>query len=120
MRTLIKVGTVVTALGLTACAASPNTQQGAVRGGLAGAALGAAAGAVSGDIDPAEGAAIGAAVGAAAGAYQGCTQDNACPWSRNNDQHSQLIYDQRYDRYYYENYRTGCTYWRNGDLRSCE
>lgn len=119
MRILTLAGIGVTALALAACQTSPNTQRGAARGAAAGAALGAAAGAISGDVGVAEGAAVGALAGGAAGAYQGCTQDNACPWSRQNNQHSELIYDQRYDRYYYENYRTGCTYWRNGELRHC-
>lgn len=119
MRILILATTAFAALAMAACETSPNTQRGAVRGGLAGAALGGVVGAVSGDVSVAEGAAVGAAAGAAAGAFQGCTQDNACPWSRQSDQHSELIYDSRADRYYYENYRTGCTYWRNGELRYC-
>ncbi|TGY88867.1 hypothetical protein E5163_06940 [Marinicauda algicola] len=119
MRILTLLAAGLTALALAACQTSPNTQRGAVRGAAAGAALGGIVGAVSGDVDVAEGAAVGALAGAAAGAYQGCTQDNACPWSRQSQQHSELIYDQSADRYYYENYRTGCTYWRNGDLRYC-
>jgi len=110
-------GVLAASISLSACAGYENTTRSAGEGALAGAAVGAAAGAISGDIDPAAGAAVGAATGAAVGAYQGCKQDNRCPWSRGNDQHSELIYDQSYDRYYYENYRTGCTYWQNGEYR---
>ncbi|PWE18388.1 hypothetical protein DDZ18_01925 [Marinicauda salina] len=119
MRTLLALAVLAPALGLSACAGYENTQRRAAEGALVGAAVGGAAGAVSGDIEPGEGALIGAGVGAAVGAFQGCREDNRCPWSRNNDQHSRLMYDERYGREYYENYRTGCTYWRNGELRSC-
>ncbi|GGE49114.1 hypothetical protein GCM10011367_24920 [Marinicauda pacifica] len=121
MRILTMTAVAVTALvTAAACQTSQGTQRGAMQGALGGAAVGAAAGAISGDVGVAEGAAIGAATGAAAGAYVGCSRDNACPWSRSNDQHSELVYDQRYDRYYYENYRTGCTYWRDGTVRYCD
>ncbi|WP_421785173.1 glycine zipper domain-containing protein [Hyphobacterium sp.] len=106
-------------LALTACANSPNT----ARNAAAGAALGAAAGAVignnTGSGDAQQGALIGAAIGAAGGAAVGCEQDGTCPWSQSNNRHSELYYDQRADRYYYINRGDGCTYWRNGQYRSC-
>ena len=107
------------ALALGACQGYDNTTRQAGEGALAGAAVGAAAGAISGDVGVAEGAAIGAAGGAAYGAYQGCQEDNRCPWNDNSDVHSDLMYDSNANRYYYENYRTDCTYWRNGEVRYC-
>ncbi|MEE2567777.1 glycine zipper domain-containing protein [Hyphobacterium marinum] len=119
MRRLMMIATLAPAVALTACAGYENT----TRNAAAGAALGAAAGAVignnTGSGDAQTGALIGAAVGAAGGAAVGCEQDNRCPWSQNNDRHSELYYDQRADRYYYINRGNGCTYWRNGEYRGC-
>lgn len=106
-------------LALTACANSPNTTRNAAAGAAVGAIAGAAIGNNTGDGDAQRGALIGAAVGAAAGAAVGCEQDGTCPWSRSNDQHSELYFDQRANRYYYINRGDGCTYWRNGQYRSC-
>lgn len=119
----MKIFTTLIALGaglaMTACASAPNT----TRNAAAGAALGAAAGAIignnTGNGDAQQGAMIGAAIGAAGGAAVGCEQDNICPWSRNEDRHSELYFDQRADRYYYINRGNGCTYWRNGQYRGC-
>lgn len=118
MRTTMVITIAATSL-VAACANYPNT----TRNTAAGAALGAAAGAVignnTGSGDATTGALIGGAIGAAGGAAVGCTQDNACPWSRNNDRHSELYYDQRSGRYYYINRGDNCTYWRNGEFRGC-
>ncbi len=102
------------------CAGYENT----TRDAAVGAGLCAAAGAVIGNNvgsgDAETGAFIGGAVGAAAGAASGCRKDGRCPWSRANDAHSQLRYDREQDRRWYRNSATGCTYWRDGEPRSCE
>ena len=119
MKTLTIIIALGAGLALTACASAPNT----TRNAAAGAALGAAAGAVignnTGSGDAQQGALIGAGICAVGGAAIGCQQDNICPWSRDNDRHSELTYDRRYDRYYYTNRGDRCTYWRNGEFRGC-
>lgn len=119
MKTLTTIIALSAGLALAACASAPNTTRGAATGAAVGAAAGAIIGNNTGDGDAGEGAAIGAAIGAAAGAAAGCERDNVCPWSRNNDRHSELYYDQRAGRYYYINRGDGCTYWRNGQYRNC-
>ena len=110
----------LTAAGLaTACAGYENTTRNTAIGAAVGAAAGAAIGNNTGDGDARTGALIGAAVGAAGGAAVGCQQDGRCPWSRADDRHSELRYDPRAGRYYYLNRGDGCTYWRNGEYRSC-
>lgn len=110
------------AAGLAACTSSGNTE----RGALGGAALGAAAGTIignnSGGGDAGTGAAIGAVVGGAGGAYVGHEQDrnNGEPRAAVADRGPNgetLRYDRRADRYYYEDRRSGRTYWANGELR---
>jgi len=111
--------TLFSAALLAGCAGYENT----TRDAAVGAGLGAAAGAVIGNNvgsgDAETGALIGGAVGAAAGAASGCRKDGTCPWSRNNQQHSELNYDPRTGRYWYRNRADGCTYWRNGEPRGC-
>lgn len=119
MKTLTIIIALGAGLALTACASAPNTSRNAAVGAAVGAAAGAAIGNNTGDGDAQRGALIGAAVGAGVGAAVGCEQDNVCPWSRNNDHHSELYFDSRYDRYYYTNRGDGCTYWRNGEFRGC-
>ena len=106
----------VLALGLTACGA---TTQGAITGGALGAAAGAIIGNNTGSGDAQTGAIIGGAVGAAAGGYAGCRSEGGCRWNESNSHHSELYLDRRANRYYYINDRDGCTYWRNGEYRSC-
>lgn len=119
MKILTTMIAVSAGLALTACASAPNTTRSAAGGAAAGAVAGAIIGNNTGDGDAGRGAAIGAVIGAAAGAAAGCGRDNICPWSRDNDRHSELNYDQRAGRYYYINQGDGCTYWRNGEYRSC-
>ncbi|MBL4544699.1 MAG: hypothetical protein JKP95_02310 [Oceanicaulis sp.] len=64
------------------------------------------------------GALIGAGVGAAAGAAYGCTRPGGCGHNPNNPNHSELIYDQYSGRSYYTDYRTGDTFWANGEPRT--
>lgn len=104
---------------LAGCAGYENTTRDATTGALLGAAAGAVIGNNTGSGDAASGAAIGAAVGAAGGAAVGCEKDGRCPWSRNNSYQSQLYTDRHTGREYYVNQRDGCTYWRNGEYRSC-
>lgn len=119
MRRLTLIAALAPAIALTACAGYENTTRNAAVGGALGAAAGAVIGNNTGSGDAQTGAMIGAAVGAAGGAAVGCEQDNRCPWSQNQSQHSELYYDQRADRYYYINRGNGCTYWRNGEYRGC-
>lgn len=104
---------------LAGCAGYENTTRDAAIGGAVGAAAGAAIGNNVGDGDARRGALIGAGVGAAAGAARGCSRDNVCPWSDNDQAHSDLMYDRAAGRYYYVNNGDRCTYWRNGEFRGC-
>lgn len=118
MKTLATAALAASAL-LAGCAGYENT----TRDAAVGAGLGAAAGAVIGNNvgagDATTGALVGAAVGGAAGAARGCQRDGTCPWSRNDEAHSELRYDRSVGRYFYYNERNGCTYWRNGEPRDC-
>ena len=104
-------------LALSACA----TNQG-VQGAGIGAGVGAVAGAVIGNNvgsgNAETGALIGAGVGAAAGAAYGCSRPGGCGHNANNPNHSELGYDQYSNRYYYTDYRTGATFWQNGEPRT--
>jgi len=104
---------------LAGCAGYEGTTRDAAIGGGIGAAAGAAIGNNVGDGDATRGAIIGGAIGAAAGAARGCSRDNVCPWSQNNNAHSGLRYDRSAQRSYYVNQGDGCTYWQNGQFRSC-
>ncbi len=104
-------------LALSACATNQGVQGAAVGAGV-GAAAGAAIGNNVGDGDAGTGALIGAGVGAAAGAAYGCSRPGGCRHSANNPNHSELRYDQYNDRYYYTDYRTGATFWQNGEPRT--
>jgi|GEM_PF-1538565 phage tail tape-measure protein len=105
---------------LAGCAGGyQGTARDAAIGGALGAAAGAAIGNNVGDGDARRGALIGGALGAAAGAARGCTRDNVCPWSQNNNAHSGLQYDRSAQRSYYVNQGDGCTYWQSGQFRSC-
>ena len=119
MRRFLLIASLAPAMALTACAGYENTTRDAAIGGALGAAAGAAIGNNTGSGDAATGAAIGAAVGAAGAAAVGCQRDGVCPWSQNNNRHSELYYDSRANRYYYVNNGDGCTYWRNGEFRGC-
>lgn len=104
-------------LTLTACA----THQG-VEGAAIGAGVGAVAGAIIGNNvgsgNAETGALIGAGLGAAAGAVVGCNRPGGCGYNANNPNHSELVYDQYSGRYYYTDYRTGDTFWQNGERRT--
>jgi phage tail tape-measure protein len=115
MKTLLLVSAIAV-FGLTACSA---TTRNAAAGGAIGAAAGAVIGNNTGSGDAQTGAIIGGVVGAAAGAYTGCREDGGCRWTGNDNSQSELYYDNRAGREYYVNSRDGCTYWRNGDRRSC-
>lgn len=104
------------ALGIAACSA---TTQGAATGAAMGAAAGAIIGNNTGSGDAETGAIIGGVVGGAAGAYAGCRYEGGCRWNQSNNNHSQLYYDRAAGREYYFDQRDGCTYWRNGQFRSC-
>lgn len=91
----------------------PRTQR-AVTGGAIGAAGGAALGAAIAD-DDLEGALVGGALGAAVGAGIGAA---TTPTNRTAPNGGTMYYDQRADRYFYVDERTGRTYWENGQLRS--
>lgn len=104
-------------LALTACA----TNQG-VQGAAVGAGVGAAAGAIIGNNvgsgNAATGALIGAGVGAATGAVIGCQRPGGCGHNPNNANHSELTWDPYNERYYYTDFRTGDTFWSNGEPRT--
>ena len=87
-------------------------------GALYGAALGAAGGAIAGEVfagRPGTGAAAGALIGAAFGAYEGCSRAGTC-FGRARD-HGSRRFDQRSNRYYYEDPYYGDTYWDDGSFR---
>ena len=104
-------------LALSACA----TNQG-VQGAAVGAGVGAVAGAIignnTGSGNAETGALIGAGVGAAAGAVIGCQRPGGCGYNANNPNHSELVWDPYNQRYYYTDYRTGDTFWQNGEPRT--
>lgn len=116
MRKLMIIALAAPAVILAGCATN-NT----VRGGAGGAAAGGLAGAIignnTGSGDARQGAIIGAVVGGAVGAYAGCREDGGCRWNQNNQNHSQLYYDQRAGRYYYIDQSSGRTFWQNGEYR---
>ncbi len=120
MKLLILSAALATGLTAAACTSSGNTERGAVGGALLGAAAGAVIGNNTGSGDAGQGAAIGAATGAIAGGVAGASSDR-----NRNDGYSQnrgpngeeLIYDNRSNRYYYVDRRSGRTYWANGEYR---
>ncbi len=116
---IASLAAVCAAVALSGCAGYENTARNSAIGAAAGAAAGAAIGNNTGSGDAQTGALVGAAVGAAGGAAVGCQQDGKCPWSRNNQRHSDLRYDRQAQRYYYVNRGDGCTYWENGQYRAC-
>jgi phage tail tape-measure protein len=103
---------------LSACSATNQGVRGAAVGAGAGALAGAVIGNNVGDGDAETGALIGAAVGAVGGAMVGCQRAGGCGHSNTNPNHSELYYDQYSGRYWYEDYRNGATYWRNGEPRT--
>jgi len=117
MNKLVIAMAVAAPLTLTACA----TNQG-VQGATVGAGVGAIAGAIIGNNvgsgNAETGALIGAGVGAATGAVVGCNRPGGCGYNANNPNHSELVYDQYSGRNYYTDYRTGATFWQNGEPRT--
>lgn len=97
------------------------TNQG-VQGAAVGAGVGAVAGAVIGNNvgsgNAETGALIGAGVGAATGAVIGCNRPGGCGHNANNPNHSELTWDPYSQRYWYTDYRTGDTFWSNGEPRT--
>lgn len=118
MKLLIAAAGLATLVGLGACTSSGNTERGALTGALLGGAAGAIIGNNTGSGDAGTGAAIGAAVGAAGGAVVGHEQDKnqqqAGGYGPNGEP---LMYDNRANRYYYVDRRSGRTYWANGEYR---
>ena len=112
------------ALVLAACTSTGNIERNAGAGAAIGGVVGAAVGNNVGDGDAKTGAAIGAVLGGAAGAARGANQDREQEIRGYGDRtyqapaQSQRYYDQRADRYYTVDPRTGDTYWTNGELRS--
>ncbi len=120
MKLLIASAAIAMGFGAAACTASGNTERGALGGALLGGAAGAIIGNNTGSGDAGQGAAIGAATGAIAGGVVGASKDS----DRNSDRADrygpngeELIYDNRADRYYYVDRRSGRTYWANGEYR---
>lgn len=108
------------ALLAAACTSTGNVERNAAAGAGVGALIGGVIGNNYNEGDAKEGAAIGAAIGGLAGAARGAQQDNAQVGGTTVRQPAagqQLIYDTSAGRYYYRDYRTGLTYWRNGELR---
>ena len=114
----MKSATVMTIGALTllgACTTSGTAERNALYGGAAGAAAGAIAGQViSGS--PGKGALIGAGVGVVGGAIVGCSIADDCFGRARNG--SKARYDDRANRSYYTDPKTGDTWWDNGDLRN--
>lgn len=104
-------------LALTACATNQGVQGAAVGAG-AGALAGAVIGNNTGSGNAQTGALIGAGLGAAAGAVIGCRRTGGCGHNPNNANHSELYWDQYNQRYWYEDYRDGSTWWQNGEGRT--
>jgi Glycine zipper len=118
MKLVIVAATIATVVGLSACTSSGNTERGALTGALLGGAAGAIIGNNTGSGDAGSGAAIGAAVGAAGGAVVGHEQDkNQTASVERGPNGEALVYDNRADRYYFVDRRSGRTYWANGDFR---
>jgi len=123
MKLLILSAALATGLSAAACTSSGNTERGAVGGALLGAAAGAVIGNNTGSGDAGQGAAIGAATGAIAGGVAGASSDRNRNTDRGYDSNrygpngEELIYDNRSDRYYYVDRRSGRTYWANGEYR---
>jgi hypothetical protein len=106
----------VASLSLAACSSmdsmDPSQRNAAIGGGL-----GALAGAAIAD-DDLSGALIGGALGAAVGYYTGCQEQGGCfVGGKQVASRSDMIYDDRYGRYYYVDRSTGRTYWENGEYR---
>lgn len=121
MKVLIVSTVIAMGLGAVACTASGNTERGALSGAILGGAAGAIIGNNTGSGDAGQGAAIGAATGAIAGGVVGASKDRDRNVDRNVERYGpngeELIYDNRADRYYYVDRRSGRTYWANGEYR---
>ena len=112
---------IFSAIALTACTTTGNTEKNAAIGAAAGAAAGAVIGNNVGDGDAKTGAIIGGVIGAAGGAYSGHEKDKRIGEDtefRQGADGQELIYDQQAGRYYFVDRATGKTYWQNGSLRS--
>ncbi len=112
-----KISAIVAAGVLAAACAQgygqdPRTQR-ALGGAAIGGAVGAGAGAIIDD-NTTRGALIGGAAGAALGAGVGAA---TTPSQRTGPGGAQMYFDQRAQRYFYVDQRTGRTYWENGQLR---
>lgn len=107
---------------LAACTSTGNIERNAAGGAALGAVAGAIIGNNVGDGDAETGAAIGAVVGGAAGAARGRQQDQAQGGTTRRqygqDRRDRQFYDERAQRYYTVDPRTGDTYWENGQLRT--
>lgn len=108
------------ALLLAACTTTGNVERNAGQGAVAGAIAGAVIGNNVGDGDAERGAIIGGVLGGAAGAYKGRQEDVRSGEGtrvRERADGQTLYFDERANRYYYVDDRTGKTYWQNGKLR---
>jgi hypothetical protein len=116
MKYLVIASAVTAVASLAACTSTGNTERGAVTGALLGGAAGAIIGNNTGSGDAGQGAAIGAATGAIAGGVAGAQSDRnrSANYGPNGEP---LLYDNRANRYYYVDRRSGRTYWANGDYR---
>ena len=105
---------------LGACTTTGNVERNAAGGAAIGALIGGAIGNNYNEGDAREGMAIGAAVGALAGTARGAHQDNTYNGGVQPRQPAggqTLYFDTAAGRYFYRDYRTGQTYWQNGELR---
>lgn len=122
MKYVVFAASAAAVAALAACTSSGNTERGAVTGALLGGAAGAIIGNNTGSGNAGQGAAIGAATGAIAGGVVGASKDrqNADQYANNNQygpNGEPLIYDNRANRYYFVDRRSGRTYWANGEYR---
>ncbi len=108
----------ISMLSLSACTTTGNMERNAVVGAGLGGLAGAIIGNNVGSGDAGTGAAIGAIIGGAGGAYSGYMQDQRTGQWYPRQSQSTLYWDRNYQRYYYTDPRTGCTYWQNGQRRS--
>mgnify|MGYP001793693486 CR=1 FL=1 len=105
---------------LAACTTTGNVERRAGQGAVAGAIAGAVIGNNVGDGDAERGAIIGGAIGATAGAIKGRQEDvQSGEGTRLKERADgqQLYFDERANRYYFVDERTGRTYWQDGSLR---
>ena len=117
---------------LAACTSTGAIERNSAGGAAIGAVVGGAIGNNVGDGDAKTGAAIGAVLGGAAGAARGANQDREREiqgirgsqgygdrdYGYSAPADARRYYDERADRYYTVDPRTGDTYWTNGELRS--